>query len=137
MGLQGGEHPRRHEARFARRARHAASRRAAVPRGRGPDPRGHRGRGRGHQPAGLQHPLQLRHPLEPQPPRAADGAHPPLRPEEGLPDLQLRRDEHHRGTRSTAPARQATGDSRRARRRRRLQRRRRGAAGRPRRARAS
>ena len=29
----------------------------------------------------LQHPVQLRHPLEPEPPRTADGPHPPLRPD--------------------------------------------------------
>ena len=76
-------------------------------------------------------------PWNPNRPRAAHGAHPPLRPEEGLPDLQLRRHEHHRGARPAAPARQAAGDSRRPGRRRRLQRRRRGAAGGPRRARAA
>ncbi len=35
VGLQGGEHPRRDEARFAGRAGHQAARRTAVPRGRG------------------------------------------------------------------------------------------------------
>ncbi len=80
LGLHGDAHSRRHEARQPRRAGHPSPRRAAVPRRCGPGARGHRGGGRRDQPAGLQHPLQLRPPVEPQPPRAAHGAHPPLRP---------------------------------------------------------
>ena len=60
----------------------------------------HRGRRRGHQPPVLLVHDQLRHPLEPGPPRAAHGPHPPLRPGARLPHLQLRRREHPRGPRA-------------------------------------
>jgi len=89
---------------LARRARHTTVCRAAIPRRRDPDTCCDRGRWRRHQPSGLQHPLQLRYPLEPEPLGAADGTHPPLRSAEGLSDLQLRSDQHHRGPRSAAPA---------------------------------
>ena len=98
VGIPGGLHPRRHEARLARRSRNPAPRRAAVSRGRHPGPGRHRGGRRRDQPAVLPHPLQLRHPVESEPPRTADGPHPPLRTATRLPDLQLRRDERHRGT---------------------------------------
>jgi len=67
----------------------------------------------GDQPPVLPHPLQLRHSLEPQPPGTAHGAHPPLRPAEGLPDLQLRRHQHHRGARAPAAVGEAPGNPRR------------------------
>ena len=133
LGLCGRDHPRRDEARLARRARHAAPLRAAVPRGRDPGPGGHGGGGRGDQPPGLPRPLQLRHPLEPQPAGAADGPHPPLWPARGLPHLQLRGHEHDRRPGAATAPGQAPGDPRRAGRRRGVQRRRRGAARRARR----
>ena len=80
LGLPRRLHPRQHEVGLARRAGHPPARRAAVPRRRDPNPGRDRGRRRRHQPSGLQHPLQLRHPLEPEPPGAADGAHPPVWP---------------------------------------------------------
>ena len=104
LGLPRRLHPRRNEVRLARRAGHAPLRRAAVP-GR----RRSRSWSPPRRPArastfSLQHPLQLRHPVEPQPPGAADGPHPSLRPAQGLPDLQLRRDQHDRGARPAAAA---------------------------------
>ena len=110
MGIRGGLHPRRHEARLARRRGNPPPRRAAVPRGRHPDPGRHRGGRRRNQPAVLPHPLQLRHPVESEPPRTTDGPHPPLRPAARLPDLQLRRDQHHRGAGPAAAVGQAAGD---------------------------
>jgi superfamily II DNA or RNA helicase len=98
---------------------------------------GDRGRRRRHQPPGLQHPLQLRHPLESEPAGTAHGPHPPLRPAQGLPDLQLRGDQHHRRQGAATAAREAPGDPRRARRRRGVQRGRRGAPSGARRARAA
>ena len=81
VGLPRRLHPRQHADRLAGRPRLPAAHRTAVPRRGDPDPRGDRGGRRGHQPSVLQHPVQLRHPLEPQPPRTADGPHPPLRPD--------------------------------------------------------
>ena len=46
-----------------------------------PDHRVHRRRQRGHRPAGRPRPGQLRHPLVAGAPRAADGPHPPGRPD--------------------------------------------------------
>ena len=66
----------------------------------GPGPRRHRGGRRRHQPPVLLVHDQLRHPLEPGPPGAAHGPHPPLRPGARLPHLQLRRREHARGPRA-------------------------------------
>ena len=62
----------------------------------GPGPGRHRGRRRRHQPPVLLVHDQLRHPLEPRPAGAAHGPHPPLRPGEGLPHLQLRLHQHPR-----------------------------------------
>ena len=75
-----------------------------------PGPGRHGGRRRRHQPPVLLADDQLRHPLEPGPPGAADRPHPPLRPGAGLPDLQLRRPEHPRGPRPAEAARAAAGD---------------------------
>ena len=75
-----------------------------------PGPGGDRGSGRRHQPSVLSHSLQLRYSLEPEPARTAHGPHPPLRTAAGLLDLQLRCDEHHRGTGAPAPSGQAPGD---------------------------
>ena len=68
--------------------------------------------GEGNQPAVLPHPFQLRHSLEPEPPRTAHGPHPSLWTAPRLPDFQLRRHQHHRGTGSPAPPGQASGDPR-------------------------
>jgi hypothetical protein len=66
-----------------------ASTPSASSRGR-PGARRHRSGGRRHQPSVLLVDDQLRHPVEPRAPRTAHGPHPPLRPAEGLPHLQLR-----------------------------------------------
>ncbi len=55
----------------------------------------------------------LARPVEPHPPGAAHGAHPPLRPARGLPDLQRRGGQHHQRPGAGAPAGQAAADTRR------------------------
>ena len=63
---------------------------ALLPRDRS-DHGGDRGSWRGHQPPVLPSDGQLRHPLEPQPAGAADGPHPPDRPDRRRVHLQPRR----------------------------------------------
>ena len=55
----------------------SGSRPGAVFPGAGPDHGGHGGSWGGHQPSVLPPDGQLRHPVEPQPPRTAHGPHPP------------------------------------------------------------
>ncbi len=64
LGLPRGHHPRKHEARLAGRARFSPLRRAAVSGRPDPGPGGDGSRWRRDQSPVLQHPLQLRHPLE-------------------------------------------------------------------------
>ena len=80
-GASASAHPRRHDAGCARRARARGFTPSSNSATGDPDPGGDRGGRRRHQPPVLQHPVQLRHPLEPEPPGAADGPHPSLRPD--------------------------------------------------------
>ena len=73
VGLHHLRDPRRHE------PARAEARPGAVPHD-GADLRGDRGRRRGHQPPVLPPDDQLRHAVEPDPPGAAAGPHPPHRP---------------------------------------------------------
>ncbi len=110
MGPDAHADPRRHEDRRPRHARHPHLCRARV-QGSRPGPGRHRGRRRGHQPAVLLADDQLRHPLEPRPPRTAGRPHPPLRPGARLPHLQLRGAEHPRRPRAAKAARPARAKS--------------------------
>ena len=67
--------------------------------------------GEGNQPAMLPHPVQLRHPLEPEQARTAHGPHPPLRTTLRLPHLQFRRHQHHRRKGAPTPVGQAPRNS--------------------------
>ena len=70
-------------------------------------PGGHRCRRRGRQPPERQPDGQLRPALEPQPPGAALRAHPPHRPDRGLPPVEPGRQRDPRGRCLPAPAREA------------------------------
>ena len=84
-GPQGcrGHHPRRHRPRGAPQGPGVLQARP-----RGPGAAGHRRRRRGHQPPARPPDGQLRPALEPQPAGAALRAHPPHRPDRGLPPVE-------------------------------------------------
>ena len=103
----GRVNPRRHGLPGARAAGRVLPQ--AVERGRRQLPRGDGRCRRGHQPPVLLAHGQLRHPVEPRPPRAADGPYPPIRSDPSGHHHQPRRGGNPRGPGDEDAARQAAG----------------------------